>query len=213
LPGEGVAKAAARYVQFRPPASTWLYFLLLLSSGSLLAKGMETPTTAEFASYDLKSDTLSAVPESALVHSRSIMSKSPGLALGLSALIPGAGQIYNESYWKVPIILGLGGYFLSEWIKNNDLARDYRDQYEASKTPGNPVGNTSLLSIRDFYKDQRDTFTWYLVILYVANLIDAYVDASLYDFTVSDDLALRIVHEAGGGKPQPVVLKLNLVFR
>jgi hypothetical protein len=122
-----------------------------------------------------------------------VMTKSPAMAVGLSAVLPGAGQFYNESYWKVPIVMGLGGYFVYEWIKNDNLAQDYRDLYEASKTPEDPDGNTQYLAIRDFYKDQRDTFTWYFAILYVANLLDAYVDANLYDFDVGDDLTLRVI--------------------
>lgn len=120
-------------------------------------------------------------------------SKSPALAMGLSALVPGAGQLYNESYWKTPIVVGLGGYFAYEWIHNDNLAQDYRDQYESSKTEDNPLGDTGLLAIRDFYKDQRDTFLWYFVILYVANVVDAYVDANLYDFDVGDDLSLQVI--------------------
>ncbi len=47
--------------------------------------------------------------------------KSPGLAMLLSAALPGAGQFYNESYWKVPVVAGLGIYFVAEWIScNND---------------------------------------------------------------------------------------------
>jgi hypothetical protein len=122
-------------------------------------------------------------------------SKSPLFAVGLSALLPGAGQLYNESYWKIPIVAGLGGYFVYEWIHNDNLAQDYRDQYDASKTADNPLGDTGLLSVRDFYKDQRDTFLWYFVILYVANVVDAYVDANLYDFDVGDDLTVRVMPE------------------
>jgi TM2 domain-containing membrane protein YozV len=121
------------------------------------------------------------------------ITKSPGLAVGLSAVLPGAGQFYNESYWKVPVVMGLGGYFVYEWFQNDNLAQDYREQYEASKTPEDPDGDTRLLSVRDFYKDQRDEFALYFFILYVANLLDAYVDANLYDFNVGDELTLRVL--------------------
>jgi len=122
-----------------------------------------------------------------------VMSKSPLLAMGLSAILPGAGQFYNQSYWKIPIALGLGVYFASEWIRNNNLVKDYRERYAASFTPSLPFGDGSLLALRDFYKDQRDTFAWYFLILYIANVVDAYVDANLYDFDVGDNLSLRVV--------------------
>ena len=123
--------------------------------------------------------------------------KSASTAMLLSAILPGAGQLYNESYWKVPVIAGLGGYFVVEFLKNNSTYLDYRDQYEESlkTTPG---GDTELLTYREFYRDQRDTFAWYFLILYAVNILDAYVDASLFDFDVGGDLA-----GAAQGPPAP----------
>ena len=121
------------------------------------------------------------------------MKKSPWKSVLYSALLPGAGQFYNESYWKIPVIAGLGGYFVYEWIKNNNTYLDYKQQYAESQTPQNPSGNQQLLNLREFYSDQRDNFIIYSVILYVINLIDAYVDAQLYDFNVSDKIKLGIL--------------------
>jgi len=123
--------------------------------------------------------------------SKSYRTKSPGVAVLLSAVFPGAGQIYNESYWKPPVIWGLGGYWLSQWIDLNKKYQDYRGQYEA-----NPVGVNSeqIKRVRDFYHDERDRFAWYLGLLYFVNLLDAYVGAHLYDFDVGDELnGLRLV--------------------
>ncbi|MEP7146181.1 MAG: DUF5683 domain-containing protein [bacterium] len=118
------------------------------------------------------------------------MKKSPWKAVTYSALLPGAGQFYNTSYWKIPVIAGLGGYFVYEWVKNNNNYIDYRQQYLNSQTPANPLGNIQFQSLREFYRDQRDNFIIYSAILYVVNLIDAYVDAQLYDFDVSDNIRL-----------------------
>ena len=123
--------------------------------------------------------------------------KSPGLAMLFSAILPGGGQAYNESYWKVPVVLGFGIYFASSWLHNNRLYRDYRDQYKASISPSIPGGDGRLLNIREFYREQRDTFSWYFAILYFINIADAYVDASLYDFNVGDDLSIRVMPESG----------------
>lgn len=138
-----------------------------------------------------------------------VESKSPGTALLLSALLPGAGQVYNESYWKVPIVLGGGLWIASEWLHYDRLVDEYRDRYEASITPDDPDGDPTLLSYREFYKDQRDEWALYGLLLYVVNLVDAYVDASLFDFTVSDDLALRVA-PALGSTPGSVGLGLTL---
>jgi hypothetical protein len=109
-----------------------------------------------------------------------VMQKSPWGAVLRSAVIPGLGQFYNESYWKIPVIWGVGALFISGWVYNNNLYKDYKDLFIET-------GNTTYLDYRDFYRDQRDNFTIYLVLLYVLNLVDAYVDAHLYDFTVEED--------------------------
>lgn len=120
------------------------------------------------------------------------MKKSPWRAVAYSAILPGAGQFYNESYWKIPIIAGLGGYFVYEIVINNNQYLDYKDQYANSQTPQNPQGNIQLQNYREFYRDQRDNFIIYSLILYVVNLIDAYVDAQLYDFNVSDKIKFSV---------------------
>ena len=131
--------------------------------------------------------------------------KSTLLAMGLSAVLPGAGQIYNESYWKAPIIMGIGGWFVYEWIQNNDLYKDYRDQYQASITTTTPNGNSRLLTIREFYRDQRDGFAWYLGLLYAINILDAYVDASLFDFRQDARVTLHPF-------PQPTGMAMNFTL-
>src|SRR5436190_20032898 len=49
------------------------------------------------------------------------MKKKPWVAVLLSAALPGAGQFYNGSYWKVPVILGFAGYFGYEyWLEDKN---------------------------------------------------------------------------------------------
>jgi len=121
------------------------------------------------------SDTTSKNKDSAFV-----MTKSPWGAVLRSAIIPGWGQFYNESYLKIPVIWGLAVWFGYEWQQNNDLYVYYRNRYVRTEN------NLDKLN-RTFYRDQRDLFTIYMVITYVANLIDAYVDANLFDFDVSEN--------------------------
>jgi hypothetical protein len=115
------------------------------------------------------------------------MKKSPWLAVLFSGVVPGFGQVYNQSYWKVPIILGLAGYLSYEIFDNHKKYKDYRNQYAATQTPENPYGDENLKTLREFYRDQRDDFIWYFTIVYVINLVDAYVDAHLFDFNVSEE--------------------------
>jgi hypothetical protein len=109
-----------------------------------------------------------------------VMQKSPWGAVLRSAVIPGFGQFYNESYWKIPVIWGTGALLISGWVYNNNLYNDNKDLFIST-------GQSLYQYRRDFYRNERDNFTIYLVVLYVLNILDAYVDAHLYDFTVEED--------------------------
>lgn len=109
-----------------------------------------------------------------------IMQKSPWGAVLRSAIIPGFGQIYNESYWKVPLIWGLAGWFIYNWSDLNKLYKDNQALYQ--------INNQSIYKLRrDFYRDQRDKFAIYLGLLYFLNIVDAYVDAHLFDFYIESN--------------------------
>ena len=122
-----------------------------------------------------------------------VMTKSPWTAVALSAVLPGLGQFYNESYWKIPIIGAIGVYFGYEIIRNNNKFLEYRDKYAQSQTDSNTSGNQIFKTYREFYRDQRDLFIIYFGILYLVNLFDAYVDAHLYDFDVSDEMKVSVL--------------------
>lgn len=177
-----------------------LFLLLFLSACRTLAQPVSSSPGVSDSSLILKESTSLAVSlglrdlalpaDTVSVH----QTKSAGKAVLLSALLPGLGQIYTKSYWKLPIIWGLGGYYIHGWITNNNRYRDFRDQYLKS-LESSPEGNLEIKNLRDFYRNQRDSFAWYFGILYLANLVDAYVTASLSDFDVSDDLSLHIGRE------------------
>ncbi len=109
-----------------------------------------------------------------------VMQKSPWGAVLRSAVLPGFGQYYNESYWKIPVIWGTGALLISGWVYNNNLYKDNKDLFIST-------GQSLYQYRRDFYRNQRDNFTIYLAVLYILNMLDAYVDAHLYDFTVEED--------------------------
>lgn len=108
------------------------------------------------------------------------MQKSPWGAVVRSAIVPGLGQIYNESYWKAPVIWGVMGWFVYVWIDNNNKYIDYKNLYIQT-------GTKKYLDYRDFYRDQRDEFAIYIALTYFLNLVDAYVDAHLFDFSVGEN--------------------------
>ena len=60
---------------------------------------------------------------------------------------------------------------------------------------------------REFYRDNRDVYLFYLVLAYFLNIVDAYVDAHLFDFDVSEDKFTK-----GGLRGKEYRLKFNLKF-
>lgn len=179
--------------------------LKLKSAGSFLTK--YAGKTDSVLVDSLKADTnMTIVKPKDPIIKKFRMRKSPTTAVLLSAVLPGAGQFYNESYWKVPIIGGLVGYFGYEYFRNNNLYKDYRDDYAASQTEINPDGDINLKTLREFYRDQRDDFVWYFLIVYVINMVDAYVDAHLFDFDVRDE---KFTKYGTRGKEYRLNFKLN----
>lgn len=125
--------------------------------------------------------------------------KNTTIATLASMIAPGTGQLYNESYWKAPVVWGFGYYFYSVYKNQDDLYRQSRSEYErtlaTADTSTNAAAKANLLGLadelkgrRDFYKNQRNEFGWYIVITYLVNVLDAYVDAALFNFEVSPNL-------------------------
>ncbi|MEG1556018.1 MAG: DUF5683 domain-containing protein [Bacteroidales bacterium] len=124
---------------------------------------------------------------------------NPVIASCLS-LIPGAGQIYNKKWWKVPIIyagLGVAGYFVYDFAHQCNLFKNefiYRYKGEIAKL--NPdfaiYDDENLLALRNDYRRNMEISIAAVIIIYMLNIIDATVDAHLFYFDISDDLSLSI---------------------
>lgn len=140
---------------------------------------------------------------------------SPRKAALLSLAAPGLGQIYNERYWKLPIVYGgLGG--LGFWLgRNVKTFRGYRDAYrldvdEDPTTDGsyNGIDDAAQLRVRrDDAKRQLDLSAVLVGVFYLLQIVDATVDAHLKDYDISDDLSLRVEPSLqpmlAGGAPAP----------
>lgn len=137
---------------------------------------------------------------------------NPKRALWLGLVLPGAGQIYNRKFWKLPIIYGgiVGCAYAMSW--NNQMFHDYSQAYMditdndpttesynqfmhlgAKITKDNISRYQTLFKNRkDRYRRWRDMSFFVLVGVYALSVIDAYVDASLSEFDISKDLSLRV---------------------
>jgi hypothetical protein len=118
-----------------------------------------------------------------------VMQKSAWGAVLRSAVVPGLGQIYNRSYWKAPVVWGIGAWLVYNWIQNNKNYNTYKNLF--LQFPSDNPNDPNFVS-RNFYRDQRDLFTIYMGITYILQLVDAYVDAHLFDFTVEENYQLGI---------------------
>jgi hypothetical protein len=132
-------------------------------------------------------------------HISNLQSHNPKIAAYLS-IIPGAGQIYNKKYWKVPIIyaaLGTASYFFYTYYKATIY---YRDEYVYRLNNEVPFHNPELentltdnvLALRNTYRSRMEISIAAFAIVYALNIVDATVDAHLYYFDVSDDLSMTI---------------------
>ena len=118
-----------------------------------------------------------------------VMTKSPLKAV-LFSIVPGGGQLYNEQYWKVPLFAGAAGYFIWRVIYYNNLFQEKADAADAA-TSASP--DYSLLKQqREFYRDERDENAAYVLGIEILGMIDAYVGAHMFDFTVGDGVTSRL---------------------
>ena len=131
----------------------------------------------------------------------------PNKSLWLALTFPGAGQIYNRKYWKLPIIYGgaMGvAYAISYYGGHyNDYMRGYRDYLDSDPNtnyhlellpqgyPESSAG-TYVKNAVNSYRRYRDIFIVVGVAVYALSVIDAYVDAQLADFDISTDLSMKV---------------------
>lgn len=135
----------------------------------------------------------------------------PTKALWLSLVLPGAGQIYNRKYWKLPIIYGgfLGCAYALTW--NQMMYRDYSQAYlDIMDDDPNTKSYLDMLPPRyditgredqfkkifkrkkDFYRRYRDLSAFCFIGVYLLSVVDAYVDAQLSEFDISPDLSMKV---------------------
>lgn len=115
-----------------------------------------------------------------------------------SAVFPGLGQYYNKKYWKIPIVWGAVGTGVGIIVYNDKQYRRYRTAFLAELN-GQPhefddlpyVDATVLGNTQDRAKRQRDYAIAITGVLYILNIVDAVVDAHLYDQKKDPDLAIK----------------------
>lgn len=136
---------------------------------------------------------------------------NPQRALWLALVIPGAGQIYNRKYWKLPLVYGgfLGCTYAFTWNQQmyGDYSQAYLDIMDTNPETKSYLEflppNYSIEGREDYFKELfknrknryrrwRDLSAFCFVGVYILSVIDAYVDAQLSEFDITPDLTMRL---------------------
>lgn len=144
---------------------------------------------------------------------------NPRKAALLSLVLPGAGQVYNKRWWKLPLVYGALGAAVGWELYNLDVYREARDNYKW-KVDGDPntvplpeyerASDASVRAFRDQWRRNTERSSIVLGLAYMLCATDAFVDAHLKQFDVSDDLSLRLVPQA---TPAPGGAQIGLGIR
>ena len=167
----------------------------------------QTPDTLapvlDTAAYTAASKTGASVRKPGFI--RRIFTKdypNPRTAAYLSLALPGAGQAYNKRWWKLPFVYGALGAVTYFEIRNYRQYAELRDNYKwvvddddntnPTEEPYIFMDATSLKSYRDTWKRYFEQTSLVLGLAYVLTATEAFVDAHLSRFDVSDDLSFRV---------------------
>lgn len=197
------------------PLRKWLLILLMvLSAGIACAQGVYREHTHQHGTHTINSEQISHRDSIRLFEKPDALR-----AVWMGAIIPGYGQIHNRSYWKLPIVYGafMGCTYAILWTNGQyeDYKTAYRDIYtdirsgQVSESPDKsyiailPNGYTldrvggagqwqnTLQNQQNTFRRYRDISIVATIAVYALSLVDAYVDAQLFDFDISPDLSVN----------------------
>ena len=176
-------------------------------------------TTALKASVVVDTASMDSIAKQRMMQ-RMFWKPDPIKAVWLATIFPGAGQIYNRSYWKLPIVYGgLMGctyaviytndqyiaykeayrelyYDIQKSMVSNDPSKAYiailPEGYTIQRLGGASAYRQRLSDWQNTSRRYRDLSITATVLVYALTIVDAYVDAQLFDFDISPDLTLNV---------------------
>ena len=182
-------------------------------------------------------ETITLRVDSTIIPVQNVWKPNPLKAVWRGAVIPGYGQIYNRKYWKLPIVYGgfMGCAYAITWngtmyssyrsayfdISDNDpTTNSYLDILPEGYTMENLGGEAAFKQILETkynsYRRYRDMSILATMIFYALTLVDAYVDAELYDFDISPDLSIQLqpalYHDQFNSQRCSAELQMSLTF-
>ena len=123
---------------------------------------------------------------------------SPKKASIYSAIVPGAGQYYTKKYWKIPIIyagLATSAYYINH---NHESYKTYKQAY-LNRLDGvlfdeytDVYTDSELVTLTEYYRRNTEISALLFTLTYILNIIDASVNAHLFNYNVSEDISMEI---------------------
>ena len=145
---------------------------------------------------------------------------NPQRATMLAIALPGLGQIYNRKYWKVPLVYaGFGAIFyaanyngtrynthlkayqdLTDAVAETDSYLNLRGLENVDPSEFDPLKSPTsytwykdrILNRVDYYRKYRDLSYIGIAAWYLITVLDANVDASLFNYDISNDLDIKV---------------------
>ncbi len=125
---------------------------------------------------------------------------SPTKATLFSAVVPGLGQVYNKKYWKVPVVYAAIGIPLYFAVSNHNEFNRFKTAY-GLRIDGDALTvdefeglltEEGIKSNLDYHQRNRDLSGILVGLFYVFNIVDAAVDAHLFNFPKNDNLSFNL---------------------
>lgn len=195
------------------PLLAALLFWLCYTPALLAQEGKRVPVADSIAVDSASLLTISDDLMKGIQRQRDLQAFKPDpiRAMWLGLVLPGAGQLYNRKYWKLPIVYGgfLGCVYALTW--NGQMYSDYSQAYlDIMDSDPNTKSYEKMLPpnysivgkeerFKGIFKSKKDTFRRFRDLsifsfagVYLLSVIDAYVDAELSTFDISHDLSLEL---------------------
>lgn len=186
------------------------YLCIAFSSVQVVAQepsDVEIPNTNEIEESTLYRDSTQVIAKDTVEKVRfklikSILDKkypNPNRAAAMSLILPGSGQVYNKKIWKLPFVYGALGGLGYLVINSTDEYRTFRDAYldvvdddPDTINPFPTLSESSLLTLRDRFNKRRQQGIIFFSLAWILNSVDAFVDAHLASFDVSEDISMNV---------------------
>ena len=123
---------------------------------------------------------------------------NPRTALRLSLVMPGAGQLYNGKWWKVPVVYaGIGAMvvavdFNQDRYRRLKTALELQLQNKPHEFSGRINTPDALRSLRNSYDRQTQLSYIGTVVVYAVVAVEAFVDAHLQNFDTDENIGFRL---------------------